>query len=309
MASDLKIGLKAEAYRLGFSLCGITSASEADTFSRFEAWLDAGYAGGMQYLHDRREARRHPNAILDGVRTVVMLGLPYHSGSHPDPLPPQHARVARYAQGPDYHHVIWDKLNLLCAWLAETVPGCRSRGVVDTAPLLERDFARRAGLGWIGKNTMLINPHQGSYFFLAALLTDLDLNFDVPFETHHCGTCTACLDACPTQAFPEPGTLDATKCISYLTIEHRGPLPEGTDLHGWLFGCDVCQEVCPWNRFAGDSALPHDASLASIDGRVVLAMSDGEYRQQFRGTPLLRAKHAGLVRNARTVLDHRHSNV
>lgn len=301
--TPLEHNLKAEAERLGFSLCGIAPATEADSFSLFEAWLDAGFSGDMHYLQRNRAPRRHPASILPGVRSVVMLGIEYASAPHPDPLPPRHGKVARYAQGPDYHREIWARLDALGQWLLSVAPQARTRGVVDTAPLLERDFARRAGLGWIGKNTMLINPTRGSYFFLAALLTNLELHPDPPFALNHCGTCTACLDACPTQAFPEPGTLDATKCISYLTIEHRGPLPPAARLHGWVFGCDVCQEVCPWNRFAGSGALPHAPELRTLDCEELLRMDDGEFRQRFRQTAMARSKRAGLQRNAAALLD------
>jgi epoxyqueuosine reductase len=179
----------------------------------------------------------------------------------------------------------------------QEVPGCRGRGVVDTAPLLERDFARRAGLGWIGKNTMLINKHRGSYFFLGALLLDLDLRPDEPHTASHCGTCTACLDACPTGAFAGPGWLDARKCISYLTIELRTAVPEELrpGVGDWLFGCDVCQEVCPWNR--KDTSPPE-----AVDAAEVLALTEQEFRRRYRGTALWRTRRRGLLRNAAIVL-------
>jgi epoxyqueuosine reductase len=185
-------------------------------------------------------------------------------------------------------------------------PGCVAFGVTDTAPLLERDFARRAGLGWVGKNTMLINKDRGSFFFLGALLTDLDLRADPPHESSHCGTCTACLDACPTGAFPEPGVLDARRCISYLTIELRSPVPEDLreGIGNWLFGCDVCQDVCPWNRHAapGPVPFPADPSLATLDPVELLSLSDAEFRRRFRGTSFFRARRSGLLRNAAIVL-------
>jgi epoxyqueuosine reductase len=219
-------------------------------------------------------------------------------------------RVARYAQGADYHDVLRQRLNQLLAWVQTQRPGCQGRGIVDTAPLLERDFARRAGLGWFGKNTMLIHKRLGSYFFLGALLLDLELRPDPAQETSHCGTCTACLDACPTQAFPEPGVLDARRCISYLTIELRSPVPE--DLRGsldeWIFGCDVCQEVCPWNRKAlpgTEPALQPRAELIALDPVELLSLSEEAFRRRFRGTALLRAKRRGLLRNAALLLGNR----
>jgi epoxyqueuosine reductase len=217
----------------------------------------------------------------------------------------RYSRVAAYAQGPDYHRHIWDRLNELAAWLMAEVPGSYAHGVTDTAPLLERDFARRAGLGWFGKNTMLINRNRGSYFFLASLLTSLELPANDPEPANHCGTCTACLDACPTQAFVEPGTLDARKCISYLTIELRTPIPEPLReaVGDWIFGCDVCQQVCPWNRFAGKGvAFPHRDDLEALDPLEILGLGEAEYRRRFKGTSIFRAQWPGLRRNAAIVL-------
>ena len=248
----------------------------------------------MGYLHRHREARRHPRGVFAPVRSVVMLGFDYGpSVVAPAEIPPGRGRIASYAQRADYHPLLRGKLGELAAWLSAEVPGCESRGVVDTAPLLERDFARRAGLGWFGKNTMLINRTRGSYFLIAALLTSAELVADAPASPvgeGHCGTCTRCLDACPTAAFAAPGKLDARKCIGYLTVEVRGPeLPPGspTDLHGWLFGCDVCQEVCPWNRFAvANPAFPGRVELASLDPADVLAMTPAEFAARFAGTPM-----------------------
>jgi epoxyqueuosine reductase len=216
-------------------------------------------------------------------------------------------KVARYARGADYHNVLRERLNQLLAWVQQQVPDCKGRGVVDTAPLLERDFARRAGLGWFGKNTMLLNKKLGSYFFLGALLLDLELTPDSPHETRHCGTCTACLDACPTEAFVAPGVLDSRRCISYLTIELRGPIREELrqPMGNWIFGCDICQEVCPWNRkapFATEPALQPRADLENVDPLELLAISEEEFRQRFRGTALLRTKRRGLVRNVAIAL-------
>jgi epoxyqueuosine reductase len=189
-------------------------------------------------------------------------------------------------------------------WHDAEVRGTFSHGVTDTAPLLERDFARRAGLGWVGKNTMLINKYRGSFFFLAALLTTLDLRPDAPHESSHCGTCTACLDACPTAAFPEPGVLDARRCVSYLTIELRGPIPEDLrpGVGDRLFGCDVCQTVCPWNRRPGGAAFPSDTGMATLDPIELLSLSEGEFRRRFKGTSLFRSRRSGLLRNAAVVL-------
>lgn len=299
---DLARHLRERAAGHGFTLFGIAPATEADGFDRFAGWLDAGYAGEMDYLEQKRDRRRHPASILPSVRSVVMLGFPYGQTS---PIHPHSGtKVAQYALGPDYHRYLWDKLNDLAKWIEAESPGCRAKGAADSAPLLERDFARRAGLGWFGKNTMLIDKRQGSFFFLAALLTSLDLPVDEPHAASHCGTCTACLDACPTQAFPKPGVLDARKCISYLTIELRGsiPLELREPMGGWLFGCDICQDVCPWNRHPVAGAFPTNPDLVALDPVELLTLSDAEFRERFRGTSFFRAKRTGLLRNAAIVL-------
>lgn len=327
--------LRREAERRGFTLFGVAPATEADGFGRFCDWLDRGFAGEMSYLHKHRDHRRHPSAVVESVRSVVMLGMEYSSGiggmgcgvppsvipHTPYPAPEILGRVARYAQGPDYHRFIWDRLNELSAWLMAEVPGSYTHGTCDSAPLLERDYARRAGLGWFGKNTMLIHKRRGSFFFLAGLCTTLELPANEPHTGSHCGTCTACLDACPTQAFPEPGVLDATKCISYLTIELRGaiPLELREPVGNWLFGCDVCQDVCPWNRHVsppplrgrevsgasregGESVFPTNSDLAALDPIELLGLSKRDFERRFVGTSLLRTRRTGLLRNAAIVL-------
>ena len=234
-----------------------------------------------------------------------MLALPYRTVEPPPPKPGV-AHISRYAWGTtDYHDVIHDRLKRLAKVLNELVPGAVARGVVDSAPLLEREFAQLAGLGWIGKHTLVLNRQVGSYFFLAALLTDVELDYDEPHQTDHCGTCTACLDACPTQAFPQPGVLNATRCISYLTIELRGPIPADlrSGIGDWLFGCDVCQDVCPWNRKAPATCEPAFQPIEqSVDAVELLSISDEEFRRRFRHTPLWRSKRRGIVRNAAIVL-------
>jgi len=303
MSATLSDALREQARVLGFELVGIAPATEADGFAHLEAWLDKGYAGEMSYLERHREARRHPRALLPEVRRVIMLGMSYANAPTPPSLANQ-GRVARYAQGPDYHEVIRERLNQLLDWLMLREPTCIGRGVVDTAPLLERDFARRAGLGWIGKNTLLIHPKRGSYLFLAALLVNLELPINEPFAPMHCGTCTRCLTACPTQAFPEPGVLDARRCISYLTIELRSAIPVELreSVGDWWFGCDVCQEVCPWNRRATPSGFPHDHEYESIDMIALFALDEAGWRERFRATPMWRAKRNGMLRNAAIVL-------
>ena len=305
--------LRREGLRLGFSRMGIAAASPPPHHEAFRGWLAAGLAGVMEPWLGRHEPlRRSLDAILPAARSVVMLAIDHPRGADPagEAVAAGHGRVARYARGDDYHDVLRPRLNQLTAWLEQRVAGCRARGVVDSAPLAERDYAWLAGLGWFGKNTMLIDPRAGSYFLLAAIVTDVALPTDSPLQTDHCGTCTACLDACPTAAFPAPRVLDASRCISAVTIEHHGPVPESlrTELGDWVFGCDICQEVCPWNRHAPGSAEP---TFQPRDGRSslpladLLTLDDQGFRERFRGSPILRAKRRGLLRSAALALGNR----
>lgn len=268
----------------------------------------------MAYFESRRDAYRHPAAILDGVRSLVALAYPYPAARFRE-LSPGEGKLARYVwSGLDYHDVLHPKLKSLCKLISDARPGSRSRGVVDTAPLLEREIAQQAGLGWIGKNTLLLNRREGSYFFLCCLLTDVELPYDTSHDTAHCGSCTACLDACPTDAFTQPGVLDASRCISYLTIEHRGPIPIEfrSPIGDWLFGCDVCQEICPWNRKRARPSLadsPSDASPQPAevpwDGMELgelFRLDEQAFRARFRSTPLWRTRRRGILRNAAIVL-------
>jgi epoxyqueuosine reductase len=305
-ATDLTTAVKAEAARLGFTLAGVCPAVEPSGFSRLQEWLAAGYAGEMHHLANRADAYRDPARVLEGVRSIVMLAMNYRT------LPPQipqsgEGRVSRYAWGLDYHDLIRERLNQLAAEINRLAPDHVSRGVVDSAPLLEREFAQLAGLGWIGKNTLLLNKQAGSWFFLAAMLTTAELAPDASFESDHCGTCTACLDACPTHAFPQPYVLDATKCISYLTIEHRTSIPHDLrpGIGQWLFGCDVCQEVCPWNHRApqaGEHAFQPNDDSNPVDLRALFHLDEATFRKRFRGSPIWRAKRRGVLRNAAIVL-------
>jgi len=303
---NLEEQLLRQARSLGFDLVGIAAAQPADHFDSFAAWLDQGHAGEMGYLHKHRDARRHPTSMLPSVRSVIMVAMTY-SPEIPLSRKPFPARLARYARGPDYHDVIRTKLKELANWLVEVRPEARGRAVVDTAPLLERDFARRAGLGWFGKNTMLIHPRLGSYFLLGALLTDVELQPTPSFDRRHCGSCTACLDACPTQAFVSPGVLDARRCISYLTIELKSAIPKDQrpDVDNWLFGCDICQEVCPWNRKAvpGNLLLAPRENLLALDACEILQLSPQAFAERFRGTALHpRPGRPAVLRNAAIIL-------
>ena len=310
---SLTADLKATARQLGFALAGACPAVSPPGLARLDAWLEAGYAGQMGYLAGRRTAYDHPSSVLAGARSIVMLAMDYRSGE-PQSAPPAFGRLARYAWGEtDYHDLIRDRLNQLSQHVLNQAPGAAVRGVVDTAPLMEREFAQLAGLGWLGKNTLLLNRQRGSWFFLAALLTDLELDYDTAHQTDHCGSCRACLDACPTDAFPQPYVLDASRCISYLTIELKDSIPvalrEGVG--DWLFGCDVCQEVCPWNRDSPESQETEFAPLENhnpIDLCALLELDEASFRARFRATPLWRARRRGILRNAAIVLGNRPSS-
>ena len=299
--------LKAEASKLQFSLAGCCPAVSPSGYHHFLKWLEAGYAGEMSYLVDRHEAYRHPSSVLPGVKSLLMLTMNYSAVALDDSTP---GRIAKYAWGEfDYHDVIHKRLKQLKDFALSCDPEMSVRGVVDTAPLLEREFAQLAGLGWIGKNTLLLNKTQGSYFFLAALLLDRELDYDQPMQTSHCGTCTACLDACPTDAFEAPYVLDASRCISYLTIEHRSAISEDLrpQMDGWMFGCDVCQEVCPWNRMAQGpevDELKSTPAHQSIDLRELFRLDEDEFRLKFRKTPMWRPRRRGMLRNAAIALAH-----
>ena len=293
--------IKAEARRLGFSLVGVTSPEPPPHLEVYENWLEKGHHGEMAYLAtDRaRHRRANPIEILPECRSILVLAANYL------PRQPTHSGVAAYAVGDDYHEVLIDRLKQLVSNV-ETRLGreIHNRYYTDTGPLLERELAQRAGLGWIGKNTCLISPQHGSYFFLAELLLDLPLVPDEPIKTDHCGECTLCIEACPTECILPDRTLDATRCISYLTIELKGTVPDElrSSTGDWVFGCDICQQVCPWNiRFAEpttDLAFQARPYLQELHPRDFLQLSSDAYRDKLSKSPLKRAKHAGLLRNA-----------
>ena len=294
--------VKARALELGFDRVAVGHVGALQHAAEFQRWLDAGYGEGMDWIEETRAERLEPGRLLPGVRSAVVVAL--HYGPRADD--PSWDAVSRYARGADYHDVMRPRLHVLRDFLSETAGvGCRAS--LDTSAVLERDLAAAAGLGWIGKNTNLIAPRAGSYFFIGTVLTTAELVADGPVADH-CGTCTACLDACPTDAFVAPWVLDARRCLAYLTIEHRGDVPEPWKPHmrDWLFGCDVCQDVCPWNRkvpAAREPALAPHGPLESLE--VLLAMDDATFRARFRGTAIFRAKRAGLARNAALVLGNR----
>ena len=298
--------LKAQAYGLGFDLVGITSLGPMETADAFDDWIERGHAGEMEYLLRGAVKRRDSRLPLPGATSAIVVGLNYGGRAPSGP-------IARYARGDDYHDLMTARLEELHQWL-ESELGRRISGkaYVDTGPILERDLARRAGLGWFGKNTNLINPRLGSFFFIGVLLVELDLAADVPFQADRCGSCTRCLDACPTNAFVEPHVLDATRCISYLTIETKGAIPpdQRESIGNLIYGCDICQDVCPWNiSFARDTSedafRPREMFIGKEPrelAREILALSEEIYREQFKGSAMTRAKRRGLARNAAVVL-------
>ncbi|HEX6251764.1 MAG TPA: tRNA epoxyqueuosine(34) reductase QueG [Gemmatimonadaceae bacterium] len=297
--------IKAQAYALGFDLAGIAGLGPAQTAGHFDAWLAAGYAGEMEYMARGAEKRRDTRLPVPGAVSAVVVALNYGGTEPPGP-------IARYARGDDYHDVMLAKLRELHRRIAERTGGAvPGKPYVDTGPVLERELAQRAGLGWFGKNTNLINPGLGSFFFIGSLLLDLPLSPDAPFEEDRCGTCTRCLDECPTDAFVGPRVLDSRKCISYLTIELRGDIPEELRplIGDRIYGCDICQDVCPWNvRFSRDLAEPAltpRAENVTPDAAEILALTDDEFRARFRRSPIKRTKRRGLARNAAVVMGNR----
>ena len=313
--NDLSLtpGIKAEARRLGFQLVGVTTPDMPPHYPVYTSWLAAGLHGEMSYLDTERacERRADPRQILPECQSILCLGIryPVPVGDAPSAAPTLHGRVASYAWGDDYHDLLPPRLKTLVQFIegqaGHPVP---NRWYTDTGPILERDLAQRAGLGWIGKNTCLIHPRQGSYFLLAEILLGLALDPDLPFTADHCGSCTRCLDACPTRCILPNRTIDATRCLSYLTIELKGPIP--VDLRppmgNWVFGCDVCQEVCPWNvRFATpeeDSAFLPRPDVPAPDLCAELSLTPETFNQKFKGTPIKRAKRRGYLRNAAVAL-------
>jgi len=304
---ELKEGLFREARRLGFTLMGITTPDPPPSFARFLSWVQQGRHASMGYLASERSLSRRadPKRIMPECCSILVLAMPYR------PSGPQPAGMAAYAQGDDYHDVLIPMLQALAGYLeAQAGQPVSARWYTDTGPLLERDLASRAGLGWIGKNSMLIHPRYGSYFLLAELLLDIDLPPDSPYAADHCGTCTRCIDACPTACILPDRTLNAGECLSYLTIENKADIPPElrTKVGEWYFGCDVCQQVCPWNRFApqdGDPAFAARPGTPPDDLPAELALTRQAFNRKFKGSPVKRSKRRGYLRNISVVLGNR----
>lgn len=294
--------LKSRARALGFEFVGISKAEFMDEEARrLETWLNAGSHGKMGYMANHFDKRVDPTRLVPGAKSVVCLMYNYHNpDGQQDPKAP---KISQYAYGKDYHHVLKPKLKQLLAWLSEAAgTEVGGRCFVDSAPVLERDWARRSGIGWIGRNTLLIHPKAGSYFFLAELIIDLELDYDHPVRDH-CGTCRRCIDACPTDAIsPEGYVLDGSKCISYLTIELKEAIPESFSgkMENWMFGCDICQQVCPWNRFAKRHQEPDfepHPDLLEMKAEEWEELTEEVFRELFRASAVKRTKYSGLKRN------------
>jgi epoxyqueuosine reductase len=306
---ERRVAVKRRGEALGFHAVGVASLERNAHADELDQWLAAGHAGTMTYLHRQAEQRRLPHRIMSEARVAVVTLTNYFHGASPPG--PRAGRVAQYAWSADYHQVLGRRLEQLAAVIREIAPGTRTRCYVDAGPVPERELAQRAGLGWIAKNTMLIHPRMGSFTFIGVVLTDANLAPDAPFEADRCGTCTRCLTACPTTAFVEPRVLDSRRCISYLTIEHRGEFTDAERrmVGDWVFGCDVCQDVCPWNvRFATPTPDPQLATrpdLSAPDLDALLRIDREEFDRRFGDTPFDRPGADGMRRNAAAVLANR----
>ena len=300
---NLSVSIKNKAKELGFDACGIAEVASADTeVLFFDRWIAEGCHAGMKYMENYRDIRLDPAGLVEGARSVISVALNYYPAQKQSPDSP---RISYYAYGKDYHIVVKDKLRQLWEYITSLVPVLDStlpvaRFFTDSAPILERYWAWKAGLGWIGKNTNLIIPGKGSFFFLGEIVTTLELDYDTP-QKNRCGACRRCLDACPTGALERPGHLNANKCISYLTIEHKGDIPseQAFRLGDRLYGCDTCQEVCPWNRFASPTrevAFSPSPAFLSLKKEDLRCFTRDDYNRIFAGSAVKRAKYEGLIR-------------
>ena len=301
MITDNRTLIRSEAHRLGFDFVGFAHAERLDEAAgRLEAWLNQSAHGKMGYMANHFDMRVDPTLLVPGAKTVICLAFNYHNPEKQND--PEAPKISQYAYGEDYHHVVRDKLKALLEFMRETIGEIDGRCFVDSAPILEREWAQRAGIGWNGRHTLTIHPKQGSYFFLAEIICDLVLPYDDPIRDH-CGTCRRCIDACPTEAIsPQGYFLDATKCISYLTIELKDEIPlEFKDqMDGWMFGCDVCQDVCPWNRFAernNEPAFEPNPELLSMKKQEWVEMTEEVFGRVFRKSAVKRAKYLKMKRN------------
>jgi epoxyqueuosine reductase len=296
--------IKATARKLGFSFCGVAKAEFLEEEApRLEAWLKKGYQGRMAYLEDHFDKRLDPTLLVPGAKSVISLLYNYFPEKE---VAAGHGyKVAKYAYGEDYHFVIKEKLRYFMHEINGHVGAVQGRVFVDSAPVMERAWAKKAGMGWIGKNSLLLNREAGSFYFLAEMILDLDLEYDGPVKDY-CGSCTACMDACPTDAIPEPYVVDGSKCISYFTIELKEEIPAEVKgkFGNWIFGCDICQDVCPWNRFAkphGEPRFKPSGDFENMTAHDWKELTEEVFQKVFRHSPLKRSKFEGLKRNIRFV--------
>jgi epoxyqueuosine reductase len=293
--------IKEEALRLGFLDCGISKADFlADEAPRLENWLNQNYHGEMKYMENHFDKRLDPRLLVEDAKSIISLSLNYFTDQNQtDSSAP---KISKYAYGQDYHFVIKDKLKALMHFIEENIGAVTGRAFVDSAPVLDKAWAKKSGLGWVGKNANIISKNNGSFFFLAELIIDLELEYDSEFKTDHCGTCTRCLDACPTDAIVAPQIVDGSKCISYLTIELKNEIPNEFKgkMDNWMFGCDICQDVCPWNRFSkvhNETAFLPNNLLLDLKKEELTEITDEVFKQVFGKSAVKRTKFAGLKRN------------
>ena len=293
--------IKNWAKDLGFLFCGIAKAGFLeDEAPRLEAWLNKGMHGEMGYMENYFDKRLDPRLLVDGAKSVISLGLNYYTEEkQADPSGP---KISKYAYGADYHHVIKDKLKQLLELINEHIGEVGGRAFVDSAPVLDKAWAKKAGLGWVGKNSNLINQKTGSFFFLAELIVDIGLDYDIAPTADHCGTCTRCIDACPTDAIVAPYVVDGSRCISYLTIELKNEIPQefAGKMDNWMFGCDVCQDVCPWNKFSvlhSEPAFTSHTDLLGINKDDWQDLTEDVFQKVFKNSAVKRTKFSGLKRN------------
>jgi epoxyqueuosine reductase len=293
--------IKAEAKKLGFMFCGVAKAEFLEEEApRLEQWLKKDMHGEMQYMENHFDKRLDPRLLVDGAKSVISLGLNYYSENvQADPSAP---KISKYAYGSDYHTVVKDKLRQLLQIINEKIGEVGGRAFVDSAPVLDRAWAKKSGLGWIGKNTNLISKQVGSFFFLAELIIDLELEYDIEPTADHCGTCTRCIDACPTEAIVGPYVVDGSRCISYLTIELKNEIPQEFKgkMDNWMFGCDICQDVCPWNRFSvlnNEPAFQPHLQLLDLNSSDLQDITEDTFQKVFKNSAVKRTKFSGLKRN------------
>ena len=294
--------IKAKAISLGFESVGIAKARFLEEeASNLEQWLKSGYQGEMSYLANNFDKRLDPTKLVEGAKSVISLSYNYFPDEEKTQRDDSY-KIARYAYGQDYHYVVKDKVKELLEYIREEIGEVDGRAFTDSAPVMERAWAEQSGLGWRGKNSLLLQRNKGSYFFLAELIIDLDLEYDYPFSTDHCGTCTKCIDACPTNAIIDEKTVDGSKCISYFTIELKGAISNSLkdSFEDWMFGCDICQEVCPWNRFSKphkESQFEPDSRLLNYDKSQWREITQEVFSEIFKKSAVKRTKFTGLIRN------------